>query len=211
MAEGYSLRPCHLAPVPNLASLVGGSCLVRTARLACCRCCAWPVADRSLLVLLGGTLQSILKSLYTLGVGHLRQLSEAQFVSAALGCPFPLVGMLVFDRGDLRGAGVRGRPAVAALEAWKIPLLIVMTLCSFAAYGLLSWIAFRRGACLADVIIVVDLICLLSMGRMASGEQTVPCQWIEEGINSPGHIGLSLGWFSLYRTYIRNLAEVGYA
>ena len=84
------------------------------------------------------------------------------------------------------------------------------TLCSIGAYGLLTWIAFRRGARLAGVMFFVALLCLLAMSGMASGEQTVARQWVEQGINSAGQCALALGSFSLYRSYIRTAREVGH-
>jgi hypothetical protein len=83
-----------------------------------------------------------------------------------------------------------------------------MALCSSAAYGLLSWIAFRRSARLTGATFVVAVPCLLAVGGMGSGEQTLARQWMEEGINSAGQIARALGSFCLYRGYIRTTAEM---
>ena len=144
----YSIGLCLLDFVPNLAFLVGAYFLVRTAQLVQGRLCARMMMGGALLVFLGGTLKAIWKLLYTTGVGDLRICSEAQFVLLAPGfLGLLLSAIMLARRGRQDTAG--GGPVVLGMAAWKIPFLIVMTLCSIGAYGVLTTVAFRRGARLA--------------------------------------------------------------
>lgn len=203
----YSLGLCLLDFVPNLAFLVGAYFLVRTAQLVKRRRCARMMMGGALLVFLGGTLKALWKLLYTTGVGDLRICSEAQFVLLAPGFLGLLLSAMMLARRE-RPAMAGGGPAVLGMAAWKIPFLIVMTLCSIGAYGILTTVAFRRGARLAGALFIVAVLCLFAMSGMASGEQTVARQWIEEGINSTGQLAFAMGSFLLYRSYRRGGAEV---
>jgi hypothetical protein len=210
MTEGHSIELCLLDFVPNLAFLVGAFFLVRTAQLARGRHYAWLMTSGTLLIFLGGALKAIWKLLYTTGVGDVRILSDAQFVLLAPGFLLLLVSIALLTRDDRLVAGVGGRPTVLALAVWKIPFLIVTTLCSIGAYGLLTYIAFRRGARLAGALFIAAVLCLFAMSGLSSGEQTVARQWIQEGINSAGQSAFAMGSYLLYRTYRRTAGEVGH-
>jgi hypothetical protein len=90
---------------------------------------------------------------------------------------------------------------MAAMAAWKIPFLFVMTICSLGAQGILTYIAFKRGARLAAVGFILAFMGLLAMGGLASTEQTLTMQWIEESINSLGQLGFMAGSILLYKNY----------
>jgi hypothetical protein len=192
--------------VPNLAFLVGTYFLVRIARLVRGRSCAWLMMSGALLIFLGGMLKAIWKLLYTTGMGDVCIFSEAQFVLMAPGFLLLLASIVALSRGDpfVVGAGSR----LTVLAVWKIPFLIVITLCSIGAYGLLTYIAFRRGARLAGALFILAVVCLFAMSGMARSEQTVARQWIEQGINSAGQSAFAAGSFLLYRTYRRPSSEV---
>jgi len=143
MTAGYSRGLCLFGFLPNLAFLVGAFFLVRTARLAWGRHCAcFLMTSGALLVFLGGTLKAIWKLLYASGLGDVRVFSEAQFVLLAPGFLLLLASMVMLMRNDRPVAKGGGRQTVLALAVWKIPFLIVTTLCSIGAYGLLSYMAF---------------------------------------------------------------------
>jgi hypothetical protein len=76
-----------------------------------------------------------------------------------------------------------------------------MTLASLGAQGILTYIAFRRGAKWAAAGFIVAFMGLLAMGGLASAEQTIALQWIEEGINSVGQLGFMAGSILLYRNF----------
>jgi hypothetical protein len=154
--------------------------------------------------------QAIWKLLYTTGVGDVRILSEAQFVLLAPGFLLLLVSIALLTRDDRLVAGVGGRPTMLALAVWKIPFLIVTTVCSIGAYGLLTYIAFRRGAPLAGALFIAAVLYLFAMSGLSSGEQTVARQWIEEGINSAGQSAFAVGSYFLYRTYRRTAGDMGH-
>ena len=203
----YSIELCLLDFVPSLAFLVGALFLVRMARLARGRRCAWLMMSGTLLIFLSGTLKAIWKLLYTTGVGDVRIFSEAQFVLLAPGFLLLLASIVALTRGERFVAGAGGRLTVVALAVWKIPFLIVTTLCSIGAYGLLTYIACCRGARLAGALFILAVVCLFAMSGMAGSEQTVARQWIEQGINSAGQSAFVTGSFLLYRTYCRPSGE----
>jgi hypothetical protein len=194
----YSLGLCLFDFVPNVAFGVGAFFLVRMARIVLGRRCAWPMTGGVLLVFFGGLLKAIWKLLYASGLGDVRVFSEAQFVLLAPGFLLVFTSMVMCMRSDRRGAQGDGQQTVLALAIWKIPFLIVTTLCSIGAYGLLSYMAFRKGTRLAAVLFIVAVLCLLGMSGMASGEQTVARQWIEQSVNSAGQAAFALGSFLLY-------------
>jgi hypothetical protein len=67
--------------------------------------------------------------------------------------------------------------------------------------GVLSYTAFRQRAHLAGALYIVAILCMLSMAGLASTEQTIARQWLEQGINSLGQIAFALGSYLLYARY----------
>jgi hypothetical protein len=210
VAESESLALSLLDFVPNLAFLLGAIFLVGTARLARGRRCAWLMAGGVLLIFLGGMLKATWKLLYTTGVGDVQVMSQAQFVLLAPGFLLMLVGTTMLVRRQAKGTAFGSQPPVLALALWKIPLLLAMTVCSITACGFLAYVALRRGLWLAGALIIVAAFCLLAMSGMASLEQTIARQWMEEGINAAGQSAFALGSFILYRSYRRPAGVAGY-
>jgi len=91
--------------------------------------------------------------------------------------------------------------AVFAMALWKIPFLFVMTLSSLGAEGILTYMAFKRGLRLAGAAFAIGVMGLLAMGTLASAEQTITMQWIEESVNTIGQIGFMLGNILLHRNF----------
>ncbi len=87
------------------------------------------------------------------------------------------------------------------MAAWKIPFLFVMTVTSLGAEGILAYMAFKRKAPLAAAGFIVGVLGLLAMGAMASAEQNLTMQWIEEGINTLGQLGFMTGCILLYQNF----------
>lgn len=194
MNEAYTLGLSLLDFVPNLAFLVGAYFLVRLVMLIGNRFSIVTMIVGSSLVFLGGMSKALWKLLSTMRVADVWWLSELQFVLLAPGFLAMLVGVVLVARGE-RGRWKAGLPAMAP---WKIPLLATMTLSSLGLQGVLSYMAFRRKAYLAAVMYIVAIVCMLGMAGMASGEQSVGRQWLEEGINSVGQIAFAFGGFLLY-------------
>jgi hypothetical protein len=194
MSEEYSLWLCLLDFVPNLAFLVGAFYLVRWVRQTGSRLSVGAMTVGSSLVFLGGTLKAIWKLLYTMGIGDFWLLSEAQFMLLAPGFLAMLASVLLVLKQERTG----WEPGSLAMAPWKIPLLATMTLASLGLQGILSYVAFRRKAYLAVAMYIVAILCMLGMAGLASGEQNIARQWIEEGINSTGQIAFALGSYLLY-------------
>jgi hypothetical protein len=185
--------------VPNLAFLVGAYFLVRWVRLVGDTPAVAAMIAGCSLVLLGGSLQALWKLLYTVGVGDFSVVGELQFVFLAPGFLAMLVSLVLILRKGTDG----WMAPLTAMAVWKIPLLAVMTVSSLGVYGILTYIAFRRRARLAAALFVLTVVCTLGIAGMATGEQTVARQWIEEGINSLAQIAFALGCYRLYAGHIK--------
>lgn len=194
MGQDYDLGLCLLDFVPNLAFLVGGYFLVQLIRLKKRRFPMVMMVAGTSLVVLGGTLKAVWKLLYTINVGDFQLLSELQFVLLAPGFLAMLVGVIAVARHESAAL----RTTLVGMAAWKIPLLATMTICSLGMQGILGYMAFRRKMHVAAVMYGVAILCMLAMAGMASAEQTVGRQWVEEGINSAGQIAFAVGSYLLF-------------
>lgn len=197
METTYPLSLALFDFVPNIAFLVGAYYLTRLAWIARGRMCGTLTLAGVTLVFLGGFLQATWKLLFVTNTADIRLMSEVQFIFLAAGFFLVLFAVIVIARKS----GKPDSPTFLAMAPWKIPFLIVTTLTSLAAFGLLSLIAFRRKVILAGIAFLITFLCLLVMGGLASAEQTIPQQWIEEGFNSTAQIAFALGSFLLYRDY----------
>ena len=191
----YALGLSLLDFVPNLAFLAGSVFLVLLAMLRTDRTCQIATIAGSALVFLGGTLKATWKLLYTVGVGDYTLLSELQFPLHAPGFMLLLVGVVCLARQERKTRHAE----LVGMAVWKIPLLAVMTISSLGVQGILSYLAFRRRAHVAGVLYVTAIVCMLSMAGMASAEQSVGQQWLEESINSAGQIAYAVASYLLYR------------
>jgi len=196
MNETYSIGLALLDFVPNIAFLVGAFFLVKIALLVRGTKCSRMVMAGSLLIALGGILKATWKLLYAANVGDFQLMSQAQFVLVAPGFLAILVAVIIMARKSTKVA-----MPLLALAGWKMPFLFVMTLCSLGAQGILAYISFQRKAKLAAVGFIIAFMGLLAMGGLASAEQTVAMQWIEESINSLGQIGFMFGSILLFNNY----------
>ena len=183
--------------LPPLAFLAGAFYLVRTSILCRGRPCGRMVMAGTLLVFLGGFLKATWKLLYTTGAADIQWLSQGQFVFSAIGFLGMCVAVILMARGRRQSAP----PLVMAMAAWKIPFLFVMTVASLGAEGILAYLAFRRKARRAAAGFVVGVLGILAMGALASAEQTLTMQWIEETVNTVGQLGFMLGSILLYRNF----------
>jgi hypothetical protein len=195
MDETYTLGLSLLDFVPNLAFLAGSFFLVSLVRLKNDRACTLTTTIGTTLVFLGGMLKAIWKFLVTIGVGDFQLLSESQFVLLAPGFLLLLVGVVLLARHEKADLS----PGFMAMAVWKIPLLAMTTIGSLGAYGILSYLAFRRQARVAGLCFILAIGGLLALAGMASAEQTIRQQWIEESINSLGQTVFTVGCYLLLR------------
>jgi hypothetical protein len=151
----------------------------------------------TLLVFLGGALKATWKLLYVTGTADIQWMSQIQFVLLAPGFLAMLVAIILVTRRQK----ARDKLPMLGMAAWKIPLVATMTICSVGAQGILAYIAFRRSVRIAGALFALAVLCTLGMGGMASGEQTVARQWIEEIVNSVGQISFAVGSYLLYRDF----------
>ena len=197
MEETYPLAIALYDFVPVIFFLIGAIYLVRTATMICGMRCRRLAIVGSLLIFLGGFLQALWKLLFTTGVGDFQLMSEIQFALVAPGFLLLLIVVIWMARSE-NEAERRREVLIPAIAAWKIPLLIVMTLASMGVMGILTYIAFRQKAKLAATGFIVAFLCLVGMGAMASGEQTLARQWMEQSINSVGQLGFMIGNIFLF-------------
>lgn len=201
MEETYTLSLALFDFVPVVCFLAGAWFLVRLVAWTCGQRCRNLALAGSLLVFLGGFLKAIWKLLYTTGVGDFSLLGESQFAFVAPGFLALLIAVIWMARSQ-RTVSIPVAPMLA-MAAWKIPLLIVMTLSSMGVQGILTYVSFRRGERLAATGFIVAFLCLVGMGAMASGEQTVGRQWIEQSVNAAGQLGFMIGSILLHKNVTR--------
>jgi hypothetical protein len=198
MKEIYPLALALYDFVPVAFFFIGAIFLVRMAKLMCSDRCGRLATAGSVLVFLGGFLKAVWKLLYTIGTGDFQMLSESQFVLLAPGFLALLIVVTWMARSE-RVVKERDAAIILAMAAWKIPFLIVMTLASMGVQGILTYTSFRRGEKRAAAGFIVAFLCLVGLGAMASSEQTLAKQWIEQSTNTIGQLGFMLGSILLYK------------
>jgi hypothetical protein len=196
MNEVYPLSLALFDFVPIILFLTGAYFYARLCLRTCGPTCGWLAASGAGLVGLGGLLQASWKLLYAAGVGYFPWLGDFQFPLGAPGFLALFLAALMLARRPhaLAGAGA------ATMAVWKIPLLVVMTFSGLGLHSALAYTAWRSGQKLAAAAFLLAFTCLLGMGGMASGEQTVARQWLEEGVNSLGQLGFMAGSLLLERS-----------
>ena len=200
MEETYPLALAIYDFVPVTFFLVGAISLVRTTIRMCGLHCGRLAIVGSLLIFLGGFFKAVWKLLFTIGVGDYHLLSESQFPLLAPGFLILLISVIMMVHNERER---KNRvEIILAIAAWKIPLLIVTTLASMGVQGILTYMAFRRNAKLASAGFIVAFLGLVGMGAMASGEQTLAKQWIEQSINTVGQLGFMVGSVLLHRNVL---------
>jgi hypothetical protein len=184
--ETYSIPMALMDILPNIAFLVGAFFLVRLVLRERGSKCGRMLMMGSLLIFLGGAMKATWKLLVAAEIANITFLSEQQFVLLGIGFVGMLVSVILLARQKLPKGGGPVAP-VMAMAAWKIPFLAIMTLASLGAQGILVYLSFRR----------VAVLCMLGMAGMASGEQTITRQWIEQSVNLAGQSSFALGAFFL--------------
>lgn len=180
--------------IPNIAFSLGAIFLTRLIHRECGRVCASLMLLGSTLVLLGGILKAIWKLLYVMHIADISILSEIQFALLAPGFLLMFIGVVWFHR-----CGVRFTP-LAAIMPWKIPLLVTMLVSNLGMLGVLLAVSVQRKIKWATLCFIVSIVCVLAMGGLSAGEQTVAKQWIEESVNSIGLTYFALGCYLLHQT-----------
>lgn len=196
--ETYPLSLAVFDSVPVTLFLVGAFFLVRVGVLLRGTPCSRMIMAGAVLIFLGGFLKATWKLLYAANVADVQWMSQVQFILVAPGFFALLIAAILMGRGKKKLAAAN-QVSLLAIATWKIPLLAIMTLSSMGANGILAYFCFRRGARLAAVGFIIAFLCLVGMGAMASGEQTLAKQWIEEGINTAGELGFAFGSILLHR------------
>jgi len=196
--ETYSLSLSLFDFIPTLAFLVGAFFLVRLGRVCRGNPTGRMLMAGGLLVFLGGFFKATWKLLYTLEIADIQWMSQGQFVLSSIGFLAVFTAVLYMARVLSR---INPARIVPAISAWKIPFLFLMTVTSLGAEGILAYLAFRRRARLAAAGFVIGVLGILAMGALASAEQTVAMQWIEEVTNTVGQLGFMTGSIQLYLNF----------
>lgn len=198
MTETYPVSLALFDFVPTFAFLIGAFYLVRVSLICRGRPAGRMLMAGTLLVFLGGFTKAFWKFLVALEVADVVWLGQLQFILAGIGFLGMCVAVIYMVRGHRR-AGSGG--VVFALAPWKLPFLFLMTLFSLGAEGILTYMAFRRGLTLAGAAFAVGVMGIVAMGALASAEQTIAMQWIEELTNTIGQCGFMLGSILLHRDF----------
>jgi hypothetical protein len=202
MSEFNSLSLALVDFIPSIVFVIGAYFLIKLVRRECGMPCTYIMLAGSSLVFLAGFFKATWKLLYITNTADIRFLSDSQFILLAPGFLLMLISAVWFSR-----LGKVTHPPLLAMVPWKIPFLIVMILGSLGMHGTLAYISFQRHMKLAAVGFIIAFLCVLGMGGMASGEQTVMMQWIEESINSIGQIGFAVGCYLLYHVSVHKPSE----
>ena len=202
MEETYPLSLAIFDFVPVFAFLAGAFFLVRTGLICGGKSSGRMLIGGSLLVFLGGFFKATWKILYTLQIADIQWMSEGQFIFSGIGFLGIFVGVLYMVRGrNVKTPNDGNDNVVASIAPWKIPFLFLMTLTSLGAEGILAYLSFKRGVRKAAIGFVIGVMGLLAMGALASTEQTLAMQWIEESVNTIGQIGFMFGNIFLYQDF----------
>jgi hypothetical protein len=191
MVNDYTLALSFFDFVPNIAFFIGALFLNRWVRIKGTKLTILMMLCGSILVFSGGLLKAIWKLLYTLDLGDYVLMSESQFVLLA-------PGFILMLNSALGMVEKKQTKALASMATWKIPFLALMTIGSLGLHATLIFIASHKRSWLAVISFLVSILCMLSMAGMASMEQSIRQQWIEQGVNSLGQVGFAAGSYLLY-------------
>jgi hypothetical protein len=184
--------------VPSFAFLIGAFYLVKISLKCRGNSNGRMVMAGTLFVFLGGFTKALWKFLVATKISDIFWLGQLQFILTAIG----FLGMCVAVIYMVRGGTVASKNGMLlSMAIWKIPFLFVMTLASLGAEGILAYLAFRSGEKLAGAAFAVGVMGLLAMGALASAEQTISMQWIEEIVNTIGQSGFMLGSILLNKNF----------
>jgi hypothetical protein len=204
MTQTYTLELALFNFIPNIVFLIGAYYLIGITSKVCAKSCKWLALIGSLLIVLAGMLKAIWKLLFTLGWANILWMSDIQFVLMAPGY------LMVFIAVILLACNLRSKyeslPALL-MAGWKIPFLAVMTLASLGTHVVLIYLSLKHGSRLGAISFLIGLIFLLSMGALASGEQTIARQWLEEWINAFAQTGFAIGAWLLYQTIGKQIGD----
>jgi hypothetical protein len=197
--QTYSLGLALFDFVPTFFFLIGAFFLVKTVLICVGKPAARMLMAGSALVFIGGFLKAVWKLLYAAQIADIVWMAEAQFL--LLGIGFLAIFITVFLMVRKRKNSVAGAALFLGMAPWKIPFLFLMTVTSLGAEGILAYLSFQRGLRLAAAGFVVGVLGLLAMGALASAEQSVAMQWVEESVNTLGQGGFMVGCILLYRDF----------
>lgn len=122
--------------LPPVAFAMGAFFLVKLARLKKQTVSTRMLTIGGTLIFLGGGIKAISKLLLALQIAEIPLFMEQQFVLLAPGFLLLFLGVLKLARSKAQS------PQIAAMAAWKIPFLAVMTISSIGTNGILVWYAF---------------------------------------------------------------------
>jgi hypothetical protein len=205
MVEIVSLPLAILDFVPVACFLIGGWYMSRIGEQLCKQHSRQAILVGTALVAAGGAAKAVAKLASATGLGNLDPLGNLHFMLQAPGFLILLVSAVYMRRAT--AIPVPKAHPVLALAAWKISLIALMALAGTGLHGILAGIALRRKARASAAGFALALVCLLAMGGVAQGEQTIARQWMEECINTFGQLGFATGSFLLYRSFATHISE----
>jgi hypothetical protein len=183
--------------VPVIAFLIGGWFLARLTRLKCRPLCAKLMWIGVILIFIGGFTKALSKLLWAYGVTGWESLGNLQFMFHAPGFLLMFIASWMLFKNWVKAPPTA---VVAAMAAWKIPLLAIMTVSSIGLHVTLGLLAFRKHAPFAGVLFIFSMLITLGMAGMSGGEQTVSREWIEESVNAVGQISFSIASILIFNT-----------
>jgi hypothetical protein len=198
MAETYPISLALFDFVPTLAFLIGAFHLVKISLICRNKPNSRMAMAGTLLVFLGGFTKAFWKFMVAAEVANIMWLSQLQFILSGIGFLGMCVAVIYMVRGHTK---METGDVMLAMAPWKIPFLFIMTLSSLGAEGILAYMAFKRGLRGAGGAFAIGVMGLLAMGALASAEQTIVMQWIEEMVNFIGQSGFMMGSIMLHHDF----------
>lgn len=187
MEDTYTLGLSLLDFVPNIAFLFGSICLIRWVKSSGSKFSLVTMKMGSALVFLGGISKAIWKLLYTLQLADVWILSELQFMVLAPGFLLMFISAIQMVKQDSLSR------SLSAMAVWKIPLLAIMTISSLGLQATLCYITYKKISKFSSLLYGISFLCIIGLAGMASTEQSISNQWIEEIINSAGQLAFAGG------------------
>lgn len=112
------------------------------------------------------------------------------------GSAYALLGALILLLlGILFWAAAANRPSASSRPAYRKlarMAMAAMIILQLGGMGILAWLAFRSGAALAGVLLILSITSMLAMGALGSPSMKgrfvdrITMNWVDEGVNSLG-------------------------
>ena len=185
MVEEYTIGLALLDYVPNLFFLFGSIFIIKlwTQKKWNLTYFLWSVG--SILVFIGGIFKAIWKTIIVITSSSIAFLSDYLFIWQTIGFSLMFLGTLfIFREKRNSSSDVKNLIPALAILPWKIPFLAIQTISYFGNQIILIFYSFKRKMPVIGVLLIANVILTFGLVGLASGDLTIPMQWIAESVNT---------------------------